>query len=130
LILCSGAFDGLHAGHVRYLLAAASFKNPDEALHVSVAPDAYIRREKNREPYWTQEERCLAVSGIAGVDEAWPDQNMTPADYIRKIQPRAFVKGSDWFGKLPQDVIDACALAGTLIVYVDTPGRHTSEARG
>jgi hypothetical protein len=41
--------------------------------------------------------------------------------------PQYLVKGSDWRGKLPQDVLDACQLAETEIIYTDTPSRSSSE---
>jgi cytidyltransferase-like protein len=128
MILCSGCFDGLHAGHVAYLQAADRLRMPTEQLMVVVAPDAYIRASKGREPYWPQPERCDTVRAVRIVDEVWYDNHLTPAEVIEKKQPRVFVKGSDWAGKLPPDVIAACRNAGTLIVYVDTPGRHTAEA--
>jgi cytidyltransferase-like protein len=130
VILCSGAFDGIHAGHVRYLSAAWALLELDEKLVVSVAPDEYIRQAKAREPYWSYSERVEVVLELRDVDYVTHDREMTPASVIRTEKPRLFVKGADWRGKLPADVMNACAEAGTQIVYVDTPGRHTSEARG
>ncbi len=40
------------------------------------------------------------------------------------------MKGLDWVGKLPEDVVSACQDVKALIVYVDCPGTHTSEALG
>lgn len=130
MILTSGAFDGIHAGHVRCLHAASSLRCGEEEFCVVVAPDAYIRAAKDREPFWSQADRMAAVQAIAGVDRVMGDVQQTPSEMIRRERPRLFVKGADWAGKLPTPLMDACRETGTMIVYVDTPGRHVSEARG
>jgi D-beta-D-heptose 7-phosphate kinase/D-beta-D-heptose 1-phosphate adenosyltransferase len=134
MILCSGCFDGLHSGHVTFLRLAQSFcrfeahNNRDEAFYVAVAPDDYIRTHKGREPYWTQAQRRDTVAEIRGVTQAITQQELTPADCIRLYTPRVFVKGSDWAGRLPVEVVEACRAVGAMIVYLDVPGTHTSEA--
>jgi cytidyltransferase-like protein len=129
-VLCSGAFDGLHAGHRWYLRAARGLLARHEPLCVAVAPDNYIRHVKGRDPYWTQQDRVDTIIGMRDVTQTFYQDELTPAALIREHQPRLFVKGADWAGKLPQDVIDACREVYCQIVYVDTPGRHVSEARG
>jgi len=47
---------------------------------------------------------------------------------IRQHKPRIFVKGCDWTGRLPEDVIAACDATGTAIAFVDTEGLHVSDA--
>lgn len=126
MILCSGCFDGLHAGHVRYLEAAAKLKTFGEDVVVSVAPDSVIQA-KGREPRWKQGDRAIAVAALRSVDFIMHQYGETPAREIREMQPRYFVKGEDWAGKLPKDVLVACREVGCTIVYVDTPGTHTSE---
>jgi len=128
VVLASGAFDGIHAGHVRYLEAAARLSKDGDVV-VAVAPDAYIRRHKQREPYWTQENRLVAVAALATVTSTIEQREDTPAEEIRMLRPSAFVKGIDWARALPPDVVAACREVGCLIVYVDTEGTHTSEAR-
>lgn len=131
MILCSGAFDGIHAGHVRYLEAAQQLKeSPNDLLIVAVAPDAYIVQAKHRQPYWPQADRLTAVQGLAAVDAAIVQPTESVASIIRQFRPRLFVKGNDWQRRLPEDVIHACNEVGTALAFVDTPGRHTEEAHG
>lgn len=131
MILTSGCFDGLHAGHIRFFDAAAALGlNGCRWVAVAVAPDDYIRRMKGREPYWSQEERGDALAGLKRVNLVIHQTGDTPVDAIRHFRPRLFVKGEDWRGRLPTDIVDACMDVGTEIVFVDTPGKHTSEARG
>jgi cytidyltransferase-like protein len=130
VILCSGAFDGIHAGHVRYLAAAKALCLTEEVLLVAVAPDAYIRSVKAREPYWSQRDRLVAVQGLQAVDATIAQGTESVASLIREFKPRVFVKGPDWKGRLPEDVQLACEQTGTAIAFVETPGVHTSEAHG
>ena len=128
-MLCSGAFDGIHAGHVRYLQAAQELKeSSSDVLVVAVAPDSYIALAKHREPYWTQADRLTAIRALAVVDAAIVQPTDSVAGVIRQYRPRLFVKGEDWHERLPEDVIIACQECGTSIAFVETPGRHVSDA--
>ena len=132
MILCSGVFDGLHAGHVAYLTAAMQFKQPGEALVVAVAPDDYVRRTRLREPSWSLADRMLPLEAVRGVDGVLAHGVDGAADAITALEPRLFVKGPDWraSGGVPGDVQDACYLTGALVMFVDHPHRgHTSEVR-
>ena len=128
MILCSGAFDGLHAGHVRYLQAARRLDTA-QTLRVAVSTDGYIRTAKGREPYWPQVDRAATVCALACVDEVVLQEDDSIAPTIRALRPAIFVKGPDWRGVLPVEVRQACADVGTSIEIVSTAGRHTSEAR-
>ena len=128
MILASGCFDGLHAGHVAYLEAASQLTGLDEPLAVAVAPDDYIRTAKGREPYWTQAQRAAVVERLRSVSQVLRPYEASAAATILQTGPRVFVKGADWAGRLPDDVVSACCAVDCLIVYVETPGKHTSEA--
>jgi D-beta-D-heptose 7-phosphate kinase/D-beta-D-heptose 1-phosphate adenosyltransferase len=128
LILASGCFDGLHSGHVKYLQSAKRLA-PRQHLKVAIAPDSYIRT-KGREPYWPQSDRAHTVFALDCVDAVVLQEDDSVADIIQQEKPDIFVKGPDWQGKLPEDVLKACQDVGARIEYVHTRGRHTSEARG
>ena len=128
MILCSGAFDGLHAGHIRYLQAACR-KRDRHSLVVAIAPDRYIREFKHRAPYWSQADRALTVWALACVDRVIIQRASSVADVIRTEHPSYFVKGEDWRDRLPENVLAACQESGTKIVFVNAPGRHVREAR-
>lgn len=128
MILASGCFDGLHAGHVRYLQAAKKVA-PGHSLYVLIAPDAYIRAAKHREPYWSQADRAHTVFALDCVNQVILQTAPTAAEEIRFRQPAFFVKGPDWRDHLPADVLHACQDVGAEVVYVQTPGRHVREAR-
>lgn len=128
MILASGCFDGLHAGHVRYLQQAHAL-DPQQALRVAIAPDAYIRATKHREPFWGQADRAQTVFALACVDDVILQSEDSVAGIIRETQPQVFVKGPDWKGRLPEDVLAACQAVEAEVVFVETPGRHTRQAR-
>ena len=126
MILASGCFDGLHAGHVRYLQAVKYATN--EKVVVAVAPDAYIRETKHREPYWTQDERCYVVSQLPMVCDVLRQVEASVATLIGTYPITVFAKGMDWRDRLPEDVLEACRRKRVALLFVDTPGTHTSEA--
>jgi cytidyltransferase-like protein len=128
VILGSGCFDGLHSGHARYFSTMKKLAQEGEAVYVAIAPDFYIESTKDRKPHWSQHDRWRTVleCGVNPLMHEAPSVAQT----ILQQKPRLFVKGSDWAGKLPEDVVKACREVGAIIVYVDTPGTHTSEALG
>ena len=117
VILLDGSFDPLHAGHLQYFQAAAS-AFPNHLRVVAIASDEDIRA-KGREPLLDQLTRATVVDGLKGVDAVvlkdWPTQ-----DLIAVLQPRAYVKGMDWEDALPQEQIDACALHGVQMRFLNT----------
>lgn len=127
MTLCSGAFDGLHSGHVAYLEAAKALA-PDEPLWVAVAPDAYIQREKVRPARWRQDQRAAVVAALRVVDHVIVQAAPSVAATIRETKPARFVKGVDWTYRIPQDVAAACVESGAQLTFVDTDHTHCSEA--
>lgn len=128
MILTSGAFDGLTAGHVAYLRAARGLCDAGELLYCAVAPDSYIKIAKKRPPLYGQAERIAAIEGLRSVDVAISHAGSDVAELIMGLKPRLFVKGIDWNHKLPVAIVDACCAAGTLIAYTDTEVTHVEEA--
>ena len=122
MILASGAFDGLHSGHVAYLIAAAALA--DAELVVAIAPNLYIRACKSREPRWDAQERADTVAALRVVDRVVTHPELSIAETIRRLRPRYVVKGCDWSSKLPADVVAACVEVGALVRFVDAERRH------
>lgn len=121
MVLADGCFDPLHVGHIRYLEAAARQSSP---LIVRVAPDQVIR-DKGRVPFQAQFERERVVVSLRMVDDVCNDETL--AGSIRRWRPDYLVKGEDWRGRLPQDVLLACAEIGTAIIFAETQERTSTE---
>jgi glycerol-3-phosphate cytidylyltransferase len=120
-VLADGCFDPLHYGHVRYLVAAAACGPP---LIVRVAPDSAITA-KGRTPFQSQDERARTVLAIGVVDRIATHETLALA--VLDVHPKYLVKGEEWRGKLPEDVLTACQAIGTEIIYTDTQERSSSE---
>ncbi len=114
------AFDPIHCGHIDYLSAAAMFG----PLMVRVAPDTAIL-EKGRAPFQDQAERMLTIQALGCVETVVASPTL--ADAVREWRPTHLIKGKDWAGRLPEEVIEACLDCCTKIVFVDTVGRTSSE---
>jgi len=129
MILAAGVFDGLHIGHVRYLQRAAALLAHGEMFRVAIAPDAYVRQVKQREPRWGERERAAVVFALGMVDATVIHDAQSVASIIRDYQPRLFVKGADWHGRIQTDVQAACQAVGCEIQIIDSGiTQHTSDA--
>lgn len=130
MILCSGCFDGLHAGHVAYLRGAAALTEPRESLWVAVACDDYIRLHKGREPHWPAESRASVLKALMFVTDTVSHGPDGAAHIIRWLRPRMFVKGDDWrLMGLPEDVIAACVEVGCTMAFIDSGShKHSADA--
>lgn len=119
MILADGCFDPLHVGHLRYLQAAKALG----PVLVRVAGDDDIRA-KGREPFQTLDERALMLRYLGyAVNTA---ETLVNAIYI--LKPRMLVKGEEWSGRMPAEVLAACEHCGTVIRFTQTSGK-TSTAR-
>ena len=129
MIVTSGAFDGLHSGHVAYLRAAKALAEPGELLVCCVAPDNYLVQTHGRTARWTQAQRVAVVEALDCVDLAIGQGADDVAEEIRRLRPRLVVKGTDWAPSLTPDstLVRACAAVGALLVLVHTPGRHNRD---
>ena len=52
-VMVSGCFDLLHAGHIEFLKSASSYGN----VHVFIGSDSNIKKLKNHEASFNQNER-------------------------------------------------------------------------
>jgi glycerol-3-phosphate cytidylyltransferase-like family protein len=120
MMLVSGKFDPLHGGHVAFFQAVRGLT--DEPLMVCVLPDG--------DPQWTRPsllpapDRATVVAALGGVQHVTIEE---VPKAIRQHRPRLYAKGVEWAGKLPEDILVACRLTGTRIVYVDS-GSPTHSA--
>lgn len=123
MVLADGCFDPIHVGHVDYLEAASMFG----PLMVRVAPDSDIL-DKGRVPFQTQAERLVLIQALRCVETVVAAPTL--ADAVREWRPSHLVKGKDWAGQLPDDVITACQDCWTRIVFLDTQSRTSTERLG
>lgn len=93
-VFVSGCFDVLHSGHVRFFEEAAQYGD----LYVSVGSDKTIKKLKNRETLYNENERLYMVSALRFVKYAFIAGGSGKVDFaeeIQKIKPDIFFVNSD-----------------------------------
>ncbi len=97
VVMCHGAFDLVHPGHLRHLAFA---KSKGTVLVVSITTDAHVTKA-NLRPYVPEELRALNLAVLELVDFVVIDKSPDPISLIRAVQPDIFVKGYEYGGTLP-----------------------------
>ncbi|MGE5272781.1 MAG: hypothetical protein ACM3QU_03290 [Verrucomicrobiota bacterium] len=112
--MVDGGFDPLHHGHVAYFEAAAALGPP---VLCNVSPDVWVGEK--HPPLLEQAERGAVIDAMRFV--RYTHLSSVPTvEVLRLLGPRYYAKGADWRGRLPEDELAACAVAGTEVVYLDT----------
>jgi len=99
VVLCHGAFDLIHAGHIRYLKSARS---EGDVLFVTVTADEFVNKGPGR-PVFSQELRAENLGYLSFVDFVAVNNAPTAVNVLSGIKPHAYVKGPD-YKKMEDDV--------------------------
>ena len=98
VIMCHGTFDVVHPGHVRHLLYA---KSKADILVASLTCDQFVTKADMR-PYVPEDLRAINLAAFEMVDYVIVDQQPTPIETLKKVQPDYFAKGYEYVdGKIP-----------------------------
>jgi cytidyltransferase-like protein len=95
VIMCHGAFDLVHPGHVRHLMYA---KGKADLLVASLTSDAHISKGNYR-PFVPQNLRAMNLAALELVDYVIIDEQATPLENIAYLQPDFFAKGYEYTGE-------------------------------
>lgn len=112
--MVDGAFDPLHAGHIAYFKAASALGVP---LLCNVASDRYVSRK--HAPLLPEAQRAEVVDAIRYISYTHVNRFDTET-ILEQLQPRYYVKGRDWEGRLPPRQLEICHRLGIGIEYLDT----------
>jgi D-beta-D-heptose 7-phosphate kinase/D-beta-D-heptose 1-phosphate adenosyltransferase len=94
IVFTNGCFDILHAGHVRYLIAA---RQEGDLLVVGLNSDKSVERIKGPErPLVSQQQRAEVLAGLWCVDYIVIFDEPDPLRVIQTLRPSVLVKGDDW----------------------------------
>ncbi len=119
-IMCHGTFDLVHPGHIRHLLYA---KSKADLLIASLTSDSHINKANFR-PFVPQDLRAMNLAALECVDFVIIDENPTPIENLKLIQPDFFAKGYEYNaqGMHPKtrEEMDAIESYGGEIMF--TPG--------
>src|SRR5690349_15741725 len=86
VIMCHGAFDLVHPGHVRHLMYA---KSKADILVASLTCDTHISKANYR-PFVPQDLRAMNLAALELVDYVIIDKNAKAIENILFIQPDFF----------------------------------------
>lgn len=93
VIMCHGTFDVVHPGHLRHLMYA---RDKADILVASLTSDAHISKQNYR-PYVPQQLRAMNLAAFEIVDYVIIDDNPTPIENLKLIQPDYYAKGYEYF---------------------------------
>src|SRR5262249_58520443 len=94
IAFANGCFDLLHAGHVRYLRAAA---DQADVLVVAINDDRSVAELKGRgRPILPAADRAELVAAVRGVDYVVIFSEPTVAPLLRALTPDVHCKGTDY----------------------------------
>ena len=120
VIMCHGAFDLVHPGHLRHLMYA---KGKADLLVASLTGDSHISKAHHR-PFVPQQLRAMNLAAYELVDYVIVDENPTPIENIKYLQPDYFAKGYEYVdgGVHPRtrEEMDALEVYGGEVIF--TPG--------
>ncbi|MBF0610586.1 MAG: adenylyltransferase/cytidyltransferase family protein [Magnetococcales bacterium] len=92
LVLCHGAFDLLHPGHLRHLQRAAQ---EGDRLIVTLTADRFITKGPGR-PVFPEHLRAEGLSSLACVHHVAIVHEASGLTAIHAVQPHVYAKGKDY----------------------------------
>lgn len=104
VVMVSGSFDLLHAGHIEQL---QKFKNQGEVLIVLLNSDKSVQAYKGpSRPIISKQNRAYTLSALSCVDYIFLFDELVPLKWIDIFKPDIYCNGSDWGKKiLEHDVV-------------------------
>src|SRR5688500_11459406 len=123
IALANGCFDLLHAGHVRYLQAAAA---EADRLVVAVNADGTAALKGAGRPLLTAAERAEIVAALRGVDYVIVFPEPTVAPLLQLLRPDVHCKGTDYTADTVPER-DTVRAYGGRIAIVGDPKDHSTR---
>jgi rfaE bifunctional protein nucleotidyltransferase chain/domain len=125
--VANGAFDLLHVGHVRYLLAAKELTRGG-LLVVGVNSDASVRATKSAgRPILPERERAEIVDAIKGVDCVVLFDEPTAGPLLEALKPDLHVKGTDYTADTVPERELVARFGGRTVIAGDPKDHSTSD---
>ena len=124
LAFANGCFDLLHAGHVRYLQAAA---REAARLIVAVNDDVEAGKKGPGRPVLPAVDRAEIVAALRGVDYVtiFPEPTVTPL--LTLLQPDVHCKGTDYTADTVPERETVIAYGGRIAIVGDPKDHSTRD---
>ena len=122
-VITYGTFDLLHYGHINLLRRAKAL---GDYLIVALSTDEFNNVQKNKQTYFSYEERRMLLEAIRYVDLVIPEENWEQKRTdVHLYHVDTFVMGDDWEGKF-----DFLREEGCEVVYLPrTPEISTTQIK-
>ena len=124
IAFANGCFDLLHAGHVRYLLAAAA---EADRLVVAVNDDVAAGKKGPGRPILPAAVRAELVAAIRGVDYVTIFEEPTVAPLLELLRPDVHCKGTDYTIDTVPERETVRAYGGRIAIVGDPKDHSTRE---
>jgi len=121
----NGCFDLLHPGHVKILAEARA---ACDRLVVGLNSDASVTRLKGEgRPIQNVHARAEVLAALEAVDLVVVFEDDTPLDLIRRVRPKALIKGSDYKHDevVGHEIVEADG--GEVVLVELVPGHSTTS---
>ena len=124
----NGAFDLLHVGHVRYLLAAKELVGESGLLIVGVNSDRSVRESKGeKRPLVPQQERAELVDAVKGIGCVVLFNERTAENLLRELRPDFHVKGTDYTPDTVPERALVASWGGKTVIAGDPKDHSTTD---
>jgi D-glycero-beta-D-manno-heptose 1-phosphate adenylyltransferase len=125
IVLCTGSFDLLHVGHVRFLRGARAM---GDALIVAIHGDAAVRREKGEgRPVLSRDHRAVMLAALEMVDYVTVFDDNSADLVLKTLQPHIYAIGVD-SAYSAQRLFDVMRAWGGRVAGVGSPQDHSTSA--
>ncbi|MCA1825455.1 MAG: adenylyltransferase/cytidyltransferase family protein [Myxococcales bacterium] len=125
--VANGAFDLLHVGHVRYLLAAKELTRGG-LLVVGVNSDVSVRASKGAgRPVLPERERAEIVDAVKGVDCVVLFDEPAAAALLEALKPDLHVKGTDYTAESVPEREAVAGFGGRTVIAGDPKDHSTTD---
>ncbi len=128
-VMCHGAFDVLHYGHIAHFEEA---KENGDKLVVSVTADKFINKGPNR-PFFSEDVRMKTIAALDIVDYVVLSESDISISMISAIKPDIYCKGPDYknhkddiSGNIKKEIREIKKVGGKIIY---TKGKTYSSSK-
>jgi rfaE bifunctional protein nucleotidyltransferase chain/domain len=124
IAFANGCFDLLHAGHVRYLQAAAA---EADRLIVAVNDDVTAAAKGPGRPILKANERAELVAALRGVDYVTIFSEPTVAPLLELLRPDVHCKGTDYTAESVPERATVLGYGGRIAIVGDPKDHSTRD---
>lgn len=125
IVFANGAFDLLHVGHVRYLVAARA---EGDWLVVGVNSDRSVRAAKGpARPIVPEAERAEIVAALGCVDAVVLFDDDSPASLLAALRPDVHAKGTDYTPETVPEREVVASFGGRTVIAGDPKDHATTD---